>query len=423
MNYSKNINIYILLLYLCVLFCWNLDFGFHFNSILYNRVETQFKKHKIDKNKNINFFIESMKKDEMNNDTFLFESFNIDPFQNIVVNAWWVSYLPFLQGILNTLSKKCENDYGFRLSSPVCRSRLKILSDAEITSSNTFIPMLPNISNYCDIDVCFNYEHVLHLVKDNMNYMPIGKVPILSHDNNKTFYSIEYTGRGICNPKYFPVLSIQYTMPNIEHFARSGFFSQQEMSGVVYVPSLSFYWDKTTSAEFKKKKFNSLPVSVISTFFVPERPRRKAFIEFLKHSGITNYNNINGISDLDGTMKVYDSHHVLLNIRQNDNLHTIEELRILPALSRRMIVISEIAPLVENLPYYSHVLWAKDWNEFPDLIQNVTTNYSFYYNKFFEHNLNFEKMLWTMKTNAFKKIKKSLNDIVLFKCNELIFEK
>jgi hypothetical protein len=47
----------------------------------------------------------------------------------------------------------------------------------------------------------------------------------------------------------------------------------------------------------------------------------------------------------------------LIKIHQHDDYNTCEELRILPALLSNVIVISEVSPLIEYIPYKDHIIW------------------------------------------------------------------
>jgi hypothetical protein len=67
----------------------------------------------------------------------------------------------------------------------------------------------------------------------------------------------------------------------------------------------------------------------------------------------------------------------LINIRQTAHHHTLEELRVLPALLCGAIVISESAPLQDTIGYSEFILWATI-DDLPELIKDVATHYERY---------------------------------------------
>ena len=90
--------------------------------------------------------------------------------------------------------------------------------------------------------------------------------------------------------------------------------------------------------------------------------------------------NINNVfSNID---EIYGDTKILLNIHQTDHHHTVEELRILPALLCGAVVISEVSPLTNKLWYDEHIIWAKI-EDMPDLAAWVLQNYTEVFQKAF----------------------------------------
>ena len=73
---------------------------------------------------------------------------------------------------------------------------------------------------------------------------------------------------------------------------------------------------------------------------------------------------------------------ILIKVHRSDYEHTFEELRCLPALMCKCLVISEISPFTETIPYNNLVIWV----EYDNLVaktKEVLSNYEEYFNKIF----------------------------------------
>lgn len=135
---------------------------------------------------------------------------------------------------------------------------------------------------------------------------------------------------------------IEYCQPNIYHVLTSplsGIYNNK----VKYVPP--FYESVMTnpSKAFRNKH-------KVITIMTPPAPgeRRFELIQELSNDGISieNFNNMWG-----GTTELLSQTQILLNLHQTEHHHSIEELRILPAILQGVIVISEEVPLLETIPY------------------------------------------------------------------------
>ncbi len=120
-------------------------------------------------------------------------------------------------------------------------------------------------------------------------------------------------------------------------------------------------------------------LEIITMFGNPDEPYRKRFLNTLHNYGITSLNINNTFDNIDS---IYRRTKILINIRQTDSHHTVEELRILPALLCGTIVISETAPLQDLIAYNNFILWA-NIEDLPELIKNVADNYDSYYDQIF----------------------------------------
>ena len=105
--------------------------------------------------------------------------------------------------------------------------------------------------------------------------------------------------------------------------------------------------------------------------------------------------------------EVYDASAILLNIHQTPHHHTLEEMRILPALMRGVVVISEIVPLAETVPYSSFIVWSSI-NDLPATITDVLTNYETYFDRFFGPESKLPCILTAMRSKAYRDLEKGI---------------
>lgn len=111
------------------------------------------------------------------------------------------------------------------------------------------------------------------------------------------------------------------------------------------------------------------------TFTIMSPPRagdrRSAIVDELRRMGLPT-TNISGL--IGGVSARMSSIGILVNLHQTEEHHTLEELRILPALLQGVLVVSEPAPLVEEVPYSKFVIFASP-DEMPKVISRVKENY------------------------------------------------
>ena len=88
----------------------------------------------------------------------------------------------------------------------------------------------------------------------------------------------------------------------------------------------------------------------------------------------------------------------------------------LPALQRGIIVISEIIPMPDTVPYSKYILFEK-LDKLPELIYNVSQNYEKYWNDIFSDGSEIEKMLRNILANNTQKLQ-SLHASALTRYNE-----
>lgn len=130
----------------------------------------------------------------------------------------------------------------------------------------------------------------------------------------------------------------------------------------------------------------------ITTIFTLTEARRFNINEKLKT--ISNYNNIGNIYNKNELLNIYKKSKILVNVHQTDHHHTLEELRILPALMNGVIIVSEVSAFTEYIPYNDFIIWS-NYNDLEDTVKDVNNNYNHYYNKIFK-NSNLQSILEKM---------------------------
>ena len=243
-------------------------------------------------------------------------------------------------------------------------------------------------NNYNTIRIHYNYEHTLCNIACK-DYKLI--------DTSISFNDINYGIRIHDFDKLINVdIIIDYSMPNIINIKSSNNLSLY-YNKCIYIAPL--YFD-----ELKYIKIRS--VDVLTTFINTKIERRVCLMEYLKKTNF-NYLNVCDCFDINKLKEYYLNTKILINIHQNTNFNTIEELRILPALMCKVIIICEDSPLKESLPYYKYINFVK-YENIMDELNNIMTNYEFYYNKYDEH---FDILIDELKKNNVLNLKKYVYNI------------
>jgi hypothetical protein len=127
-------------------------------------------------------------------------------------------------------------------------------------------------------------------------------------------------------------------------------------------------------------------INILTTFIdlrecIPlHKKNRIHFYNQLKSSKIKDlYKNINNCFGLEKLERLYKNTKILINIRQSIYHHTIEEIRILPAIQLGVIVISQDAPLKEAIPYHDYIIW-EPLENIIEKAYEVYQNYDKYFN-------------------------------------------
>lgn len=160
---------------------------------------------------------------------------------------------------------------------------------------------------------------------------------------------------------------IEPTMQNVENIRRSNALPASVVKRIVYAPSIPWAYDAG----------GDRPLRVITNFGREDEPRRAEIMERLL-AACPSYRNVQGVHGMDAVRDLYSSVRIIVNVHQTEHHHSIEEYRVLPALSRGCVVISEDVPLRDVIPYGEHVLWC-GYDEIPDLVADVDSRYETYF--------------------------------------------
>ena len=111
----------------------------------------------------------------------------------------------------------------------------------------------------------------------------------------------------------------------------------------------------------------------------------------------------------DEMMTMMDRTKILLNVHQSDDHWTLEELRVLPALLRGVVVISESVPLSGVIPY-GHKIILTPYEQFVDTVVKIHSNYILHFENI--HNEETESIINNMKSRAKEDIQNRLIEIL-----------
>lgn len=210
------------------------------------------------------------------------------------------------------------------------------------------------------VAIVLQHEHTLVLPggRDVPAGTPVGVVPSI-------FDPAESYLVRIVNAALYETADIvvDYAVPNVVNVTTSGIFPDPILEKIVYAPSLPFAYETGGDRS----------LDVLSNFYDTAQPRRAPLIRALTDR-FPGYRNVTGVFDHAGLARLYGSARILVNAHQTPHHHTIEEFRVLPALSRGAIVISEDVPLRTHIPYHQHVVWCR-FEEIPDTVAAVRADY------------------------------------------------
>ncbi len=222
---------------------------------------------------------------------------------------------------------------------------------------------------HAGLTVFFQHEHNLYLSgpgvwglrKDD----PIGTVESILDPAEKYYVRI------VNRPRYhYSDVVIEYCKPNIENIVRSAALPPEVIKKIIYAPSLPFAYSNSSDRALP------LTTNFNDNSWDPRRGRLSARL-----LGICpEYRNFQDVYDYSDLRDLYSSAKVMVNAHQEWFRHSIEEFRVLPALSRGCIVISEDVPLRHCIPYHEYIVWAA-FEDLADVTSEVMQHYDDYFEK------------------------------------------
>lgn len=248
-------------------------------------------------------------------------------------------------------------------------------------------------SNYENYKLFFQVEHNLVLKEGrSIENKIIGNVKSI-YDNDKYLVRIV----NLENYDKYDYI-IEYSLLNIENIKRSNKFSKQFIDKILYLPPFVYDINFTFN--------NERNINILTSYIDVNQPRRKKLFEKLYRNNIL-FTNVNNIFEKNKLCDIYDNTKILINIHQTPYHHTLEEFRLIPALSRGVVVISEIVPMKELLPYHDYIIWTT-YDNIIETVKDTIKNYNFYHNKFFGDKSSLNNILSDLNNTSLKNIKDKL---------------
>lgn len=240
------------------------------------------------------------------------------------------------------------------------------------------------------IKININWEHTL--VKKNGRDIGLNSIEgkVFANNNEKYLVRIERFSE-----LEKADIIIDYSIPNMYNIFFS-VFNNLFYDKMIYISPVLFKY------ELKNYIKNERKINVLTTFINLNEPRRNKLLSDLKTQGIQHIN-VNNCFDTQKIYELYKNTKILINIHQTDHHHTFEELRVLPALLSGVLVISELSPLNNLIPYNDLILWTS-YDNITNFINIVINNYDSYYDKIFSQ----KNKLSRLHNNNIKKLESKL---------------
>jgi hypothetical protein len=194
----------------------------------------------------------------------------------------------------------------------------------------------------------------------------------------------------------------------------SGHFHQDMLSKIVVIPPMQFPYFKTLSSNHFHHKLHSSTVSIITTSYFLDG-RRKEMVSRLEKEAKIVVSNINNFSTDQDAADIYGNASILLNMHQRVEFNTAEEFRILPALLRGAVVISEDVPLRETIPYHRYIIWYSGPQDVVEVVSKVYHNYAYYFNRIHGPTSGLMELLQEMEEDSYN----ALLQVLLNTANKL----
>lgn len=296
-----------------------------------------------------------------------------------------------------------------------------------LSNKNVYMSFLVNIAKQRGISLEV-FELMVHDDKDNcnMDLDPSHKILLHISDEHNVVLA---GGRGVHpsvrsgrvptrdNSSFYLVrlnypscvaasdIVLEYSNMNIQNLRLSGFYDSEFLNKYVYVPPMPFAYDPL-------KKNHSLHV-MITTFGYPSPGDRRSIISSEIGNNLIDIRNVH-YSSLDEYAAHLDEARILVNVHQTPHHHTLEEFRILPALLRGVIVVSEWVPLQDTIFFAEYIIFAP-YNEIVKTAIHVNENYNEIWNRIYGNTSYIRRTLSLALNNSYASLDRLIVNVSLKK--------
>lgn len=199
---------------------------------------------------------------------------------------------------------------------------------------------------------------------------------------------------------------LEYSNLNIQNIRLSGFYNDAFLQKFVYIPAIPLL--------YKPAKL-SHPLRPMMTTFGYTNPRgdRRTEISEQINALRIKIDNIhyNSLEEYEARL---DETQILVNVHQTPHHHTLEEFRVLPALLRGVLIVSEWVPLQDALPFRDYIIFAP-YDELVSTAARVYHNYTIYWQLFFGEQSKLNETLSQMRAMSYKALATRVLEIALLK--------
>lgn len=170
----------------------------------------------------------------------------------------------------------------------------------------------------------------------------------------------------------------------------------------VYVPAIPIGIYKRSTPNMNGRDIDVLTLFTNESVY-GNRIRRRLFLPNLTN---LNHVNLSGITSPEIMLSYFARAKIILHVSQSDYHWNTSEISLLPALCHGAIPISEKCGLFDQFAYSRYIVWC-DYDNIITTINNVLTNYSEYFNKI--QNTDLDKTLEDMIDKSYNQFKTILN--------------
>lgn len=288
----------------------------------------------------------------------------------------------------------------YRLFRSICKDDPGLCSNLAIRNSLAPLPVAQRSTCACPVLTMYmQIEHSLVISDSKTKPSSIrpGVVRAIGHRARNETYAV----RVVDGYQYHRCdVVVEYSMPNIENMRLSGVYNSSIMDKIVYVPAVEWPYSPNPTSR-----------RVHDFMFLYNKHKRLSRRDTIRTSLQKKIKNIIWpVPPIHGEVlrRTLDQTKILINIHQTTFHHTLEEFRLLPALCRGVIVISEEVPLAETVPYHEYIIFAP-YEKLIDVAIAVRANYSEYYERIHGANSTLHDVITQMEINASSSLKRILN--------------